>query len=343
MTSLEHPRDLQAWLHWQERQKPVRALKGMLNRRRHSGVISRISPDADLLVVVDSTSPTTVSALLTAVGHLDPEQVVVLSPSPVDEHLPAPAGRPWVTTPWRAGEPVSPLRAVLAAGHHLPLGGAAHRLSMANRVPYLVVQHSVLTPATPPLPYGSTLLAWSDADAAFWRSDRADVQTRVVGSQFLDDAAAAPRRKVDLDAPPTYLGQLHSAEMPRGAMADAAVAFCRATGATYRPHPEESDRASRRQHDTWRSEGIDVDDAAGPLSAVGTPVVGVFSTGVLEAAVRRIPTYVEFPDPPRWLTEFWSRYALHRWGETPTPAPVMPSADGPAPAALVAQALQDAG
>ena len=34
----------------------------------------------------------------------------------------------------------------------------------------MVVQHGILTPFMAPLPVGAHLLAWSEADAAFWAS-----------------------------------------------------------------------------------------------------------------------------------------------------------------------------
>ena len=135
---------------------------------------------------------------------------------------------------------------------------------------------------------------------------------------------------------PTYLGQLHGAELPRRELAAAAEAFCRTTGATYRPHPSERDRASRRQHALWERAGIHVDHAGGPLAEVGTPVVSVFSTGVLEAAARGIPAWVDFPRPPIWLAEFWTRYRMSQWGGAPTPSPVLA---GDPPARLVADLI----
>ena len=36
----------------------------------------------------------------------------------------------------------------------------------------------------------------------------------------------------------------------------------------------------------------------------------MFSTGVLEAAARGLPAWVDFPDPPAWLREFWDRYGM---------------------------------
>jgi hypothetical protein len=192
----------------------------------------------------------------------------------------------------------------------------------------------------PPLPEGAVLLAWTEQDADFWRSGRRDVTSHVVGSQLLWEAAlgAAGDADVPLDpaGPPTYLGQLHGAELPRRDLAAAAAAFCRTTGATYRPHPSERDRRSRRQHAAWEAEGILIDRSGTPLTRIGRPVVSVFSTGVLEAAARGLPAWVDYPAPPAWLAEFWERYGMGRWGQDATRAPTLP---GTPPARLVADLI----
>ena len=97
------------------------------------------------------------------------------------------------------------------------------------------------------------------------------------------------------------------------------------TGATYRPHPSERDRASRRQHARWERAGIRVDRAGGPLAELTTPVVSVFSTGVLEAAARGIPAWVDFPGPPivaRGVLDALRDVAPG--ASAPTPSPVLP-------------------
>ena len=140
-----------------------------------------------------------------------------------------------------------------------------------------------MTPHAPPLASGTILLAWSDADATFWRSGRDDVGSVQVGSPLLWDAAEPPLATPEPDAAPVFLGQLHRAELPREVLAKAAEGFCGAHGATYRPHPLERDRASLATHARWEASGITVDRSGIPLRELGAPVVSVFSTGVLEA------------------------------------------------------------
>ncbi len=328
VTGLAHPDDLGAWQRWQDRQHPLRAVKGRLRPSGPaSGTLTTGGRAPSVLIAIDSTSPSNLAALLAPVAHLDPTRVAVLGPGDLTPLLP---DGPWTTHDWAAGDPLPDVAAVVSAGHYLALGAASYHLARARDLPFVVSQHGALTPVAPPLPPGAVLCAWSEEDATFWRSGRTDVTARVVGSELLWRAARTGNAtQVDPTAPPTYLGQLHGAELPRRDLAAAARTFCRTTGATYRPHPGETDRASRRIHAGWQREGIRVDRAGGPLSAVTTPVVGVFSTGVLEAAARGVPAWVDFPRPPDWLADFWRRYRMSQWGGPPTPAPD-PAATSPA-------------
>ena len=224
---------------------------------------------------------------------------------------------------------------VVGAGHYLPLGAVAHAWSRRLGARFVAVQHGLLTPHAPPLAPDSTLLAWSAADADFWRSGRPDVQTQVVGSQLLWEAGRGRTRVTD--DRPTFLGQLHSAEMGRREMARFTGAFCRTEGTRYRPHPGERDRLSRWQHARWRRQGIELDDGSVPLRELPTPVVSVFSTGILEAAARGVPAWAAYDRPPAWLEEFWERYAMSRYGGAPTPAPAPPERE---PAVAVAAAVE---
>ena len=124
----------------------------------------------------------------------------------------------------------------------------------------------------------------------FWRSGRDDVETTVVGSQLLWDAAdPAARRARPRTRDRSTSASCTAPSSPRELLAAAAEAFCRAEhDATYRPHPTERDRAlaGDRTHGGGR-QGIRVDRSGVPLRELGAPVVSVFSTGVLEAAAAR--------------------------------------------------------
>ncbi|MBM6399137.1 RNA-binding protein [Phycicoccus sonneratiae] len=340
MDGLTHPRDLEAWHRWQLGRQPLRRRLGQV-----AGVLRTIArPDARpgaltltrggpgpvrLLVCLESRSPTSALALLGPLRTLPAlEGVAVLAPEPVKDLLP-----PWVWTestvvlhddvPRLAAE----ASVVLSTGHYLPVGRAA-RDAVSEPHRFVTAQHGLLTPDAPPLAEGSTLLAWSAADAAFWASGRTDLpEPSVIGSQLLWDAGAPPRAEADPAARPVFLGQLHGAELPRDLLVRAAETFCRETGATYRPHPSERDRDSRRTHARFEAEGIVLDRSGTPLRELGAPVVAAFSTGVLEAAAAGLPAFVHCPDPPAWLTAFWHRYGLAPWGGDPTPSPERPAVE----------------
>lgn len=210
------------------------------------------------------------------------------------------------------------------------------RTSQERRVPHFVVQHGLLTPFAPPLPHGATLLAFSDDDAAFWASERSDIEGIAVGAQLLWDTSTT-ESKTHPSGPPVYLGQLHGSELPRRGKTRSTARFWRQTGAIYRPHPFEADRLSRAQHAIWQARGMRIDRSNLPIRELGGPIVGAFSTGILEAAASGFPAWAYYENPPRWLEEFWDRYRIHRWGAdaAPTPAP-------PRPAIEPAQAIADA-
>ena len=120
--------------------------------------------------------------------------------------------------------------------------------------------------------------------------------------------------------------------------AGTAYRFCRENEALYRPHPEETDVASRAMHELFRRRGITIADSDVLLKNLPNPVVGMFSTGILEAAVRGIPAWVHLPGAPDWVEEFWDRYGLRRFGSSePSPAPQLAVEE---PASLIAQVLE---
>ena len=129
---------------------------------------------------------------------------------------------------------------------------------------------------------------------------------------------------------------MHGAELPRASFAYASHSFLKKFGGTYRPHPSEKDKLSVLTHKLWEKEGIRIDRSGIPLNEVPNPVVSIFSTGVLEAAIRGIPAWVYHPAPPAWLVEFWDRYGMNQWGQEPTPAPVQPKKE---PAQRIAELM----
>lgn len=361
--ALNHPESLELWQDWARSRDRARRAKhaiadaaGTIRGRLRRGPATDAAGTGEgwtlrsrdgerserLLIAVDSASPTSRASLLTFLPYLR-VGVDVLSAS--GTVLPEIADWPAATGPDpRALAEAAQPAGVVSIGQHLGLGALAHDLARHRGIPEHVIQHGALTPFAPPLPHEATLLAWSDADGEFWRSGRTDVTVRAVGSQLLwqaaHDAGAPSAAAADpAVARPVFLGQMHGAELPRRLSAGTAYRFCRAHDALYRPHPAETDVLSRTVHAAMRRAGIELAPVDVPLRDLAAPVVGIFSTGLLEAAARGLPAWAWGPAAPGWVHEMWRRYDLRPFGGAPTPAPAV--VDGE-PAAHAARILEDA-
>ena len=357
---LKYPLDLDAWQAWQRRQKKLKWAKYKLNSLLDSarsrtvaeepvrGLLYTRGAKPQVLIVMDSFSPTNRNAILEPLKHLDAIDVALWVPEDASEYLDGQyASARYSRKDWSeqeiSGDELTSLlpdvRIVLSAAQFLGRGAAAYEFSRAIGAEYWMVQHGLLVPQAPPLPVGCTLLAFSEADAEFWASGRRDVTTHAVGSQLLylaaQKAAGAEVQKQN-DLEPIFLGQMHGAELPRASFAYASHSFLKKYGGIYRPHPSEKDKLSVLTHKLWEKEGIRIDRSGTPLNEVPNPVVSIFSTGVLEAAIRGIPAWVYHPAPPAWLVEFWDRYGMNQWGQEPTPAPVQPKKE---PAQRIAELM----
>ena len=357
---LKYPLDLDAWQAWQRRQKKLKWAKYKLNSLLASarsrtvaeepvhGLLYTRGTKPQVLIVMDSFSPTNRNAILEPLKHLDAVDIALWVPEDASEYLDGQyASARYSRKDWSeqeiSGDELMRLlpdvRIVLSAAQFLGRGAAAYEYARAIGAEYWMVQHGLLVPQAPPLPVGCTLLAFSEADAEFWASGRRDVTTHAVGSQLLylaaQKAAGAEAQKQN-DLEPIFLGQMHGAELPRASFAYASHSFLKKFGGTYRPHPSEKDKLSVLTHKLWEKEGIRIDRSGTPLNEVPNPVVSIFSTGVLEAAIRGIPAWVYHPAPPAWLVEFWDRYGMNQWGQEPTPAPVQPKKE---PAQRIAELM----
>ena len=357
---LKYPLDLDAWQAWQRRQKKLKWAKYKLNSLLASarsrtvaeepvrGLLYTRGTKPQVLIVMDSFSPTNRNAILEPLKHLDTVDVALWVPEDASEYLDGQyASERYSRKDWSEQEIsgdelmrlLPDIRIVLSAAQFLGRGAAAYEYARAIGAEYWMVQHGLLVPQAPPLPVGCTLLAFSEADAEFWASGRRDVTTHAVGSQLLylaaQKAAGAEVQKQN-DLEPIFLGQMHGAELPRASFAYASHSFLKKFGGTYRPHPSEKDKLSVLTHNLWEKEGIRIDRSGTPLNEVPNPVVSIFSTGVLEAAIRGIPAWVYHPEPPAWLVEFWDRYGMNQWGQEPTPAPVQPKKE---PAQRIAELM----
>lgn len=341
---LRHPADLVAWRRWHESRHPVRHVARSARARLRPPadvLVDLLSPgdDADVLVAVEATHASVDRAVVAPLAHLDPARTAVVAP--VGWQPPAAYADHARRTVSLASLDLAGVRAVLAAGHYTAIGAAAFEVAERHGARFLVSQHGALTPHAPPLPRAAHLLAWSEVDGAFWTAGRHDVTVTATGSQllWLAGAEASSSTSDGATGPLTYLGQGHAAEISRARLARAALATCREHGAVYRPHPSERDVTSRAVLAAYARAGVTVDTSAVPLVDLEAPVVSVFSTGVLEAAARGRDAWVDFRRPPAWLGEFWERYAMHRLGTLPTPAPDRPEVE---PARRVAEVVTEA-
>lgn len=337
---LKHPGDLVAWRRWQESRHQVRgaarAVRAWL-RPAPDTLVDVLTPDGggDLLVAVEATHASVDRAVVAPLRHLPTERTSIVSPV---GWLPPEAyahHRRRTVSLDLLPTLVAP-SAVLAAGHHTEIGAAAFALTQALGARFLVSQHGALTPFAPPLPRAAHLLAWSDADARFWTFGREDITVTGTGSQLFWEAGRGLDQDLQPAGPLTYLGQGHAAEIPRARLVHAALTTCREHGAVYRPHPSEQDVTSRLALAAYRRAGITVDTSGVPLVKLTSPIVSVFSTGVLEAAARGLDAWVDLPRPPAWLAEFWERYGMNRLGRAPTPAPARATVE---PARRIAQIM----
>lgn len=343
--TLAFPDDIEAWRRWDSRQRFGRRLmRGVRNaaRGRSYGaggpgwVPLLLLPENEptVLVVLDVWSHSCRVAMGEPLRHLDPRRTAVLAahPDAITAHLP---GRRQLD--FTGVERIPPsVQQVLTLGAYNNLAGRVEPWARRHGARFVVVQHGLITPWAPPLSDGAHVLAWSDDDAKFWASGRASVTWQTTGSQLLWNASRRPPVELT-DERPLMLGQLHGTELAALAKQRLYTRFCRDAGASYRPHPNETDIFSRAQHRLMAAAGVQFETSTQPLVELGRPVVSIFSTGTLEAAQRGLPAFVHHPDPPAWLSAFWRRYRLAPYGGPPTAPSLQPELE---PALAIARAVQ---
>ena len=345
---LKFSEDLAAWQKWAEKQNLARYLAHRLRRKtedrpRQFVLLRRGSDAPKILVALEATSPTQIAALLEPAKHLE-ELGVPVAVVTLGEHRAFLETRGYqIVEEISDSEPMpvslEEVKQVIAVGHYLPVGSWAYALGQRRGWTFNVVQHGLNTPFAPPLPANSRLFAFSPADAEFWISGRSDIQAEVVGAQIFYEALQKPPVDAsEIAETPIFLGQMHGAELSRASFARASYKFCQNHGAIYRPHPSEKDKLSTMTHKLWAKRGVTIDSSTTPLNELNNPVVSVFSTGVLEAAIRGIPAWGYHPNPPEWLLEFWNRYGLSQWGSEPTAPPLAPETE---PAQKIARIIAD--
>ena len=170
---LRFPNDLAAWQRWQQRQHPLRSLRAILKPSQPAtGVWHRTGTEPDLLVVLDSTSPSNIAALAQPLAHLPLDRIAVLAPLDITGQLPKAS---WTATAADLRSDLRSIRSVLLAADYLPLG-ASVVANMQHNTRLLYVQHGLLTPVAPPLPRNCTvtndrLLRTCGVDSNWGRQD----------------------------------------------------------------------------------------------------------------------------------------------------------------------------
>jgi hypothetical protein len=323
---LLHPDDLTAWRRSRASRPALGRLSVGLRELTHDPrfelFIGGSSPT--LLVALESTTIADRMAVLAPLAHVDMTKVAILAPFGAGPLLPQ---HPWDTRilfPEELPRYFERMKAIVATSQHTDVGQSVYDFSQLVGCPFFIVQSTLISPYTAPLPPGAHLLGWSDTDVAFWREGSAEARkaaNTVVGSQLLWAATQEALEEPNKATAVTYLGQLHEASLGSKEMAKVAEEFCLAHDAVYRPHPSETDRRTRSVHERFVRLGIALDQSQTPIRHFDGPVVSVYSTGVLEAAARGLPAWVDYPNPPAWLTEMWDRYTMFRYGGEPTPPP----------------------
>lgn len=336
------PGDMAAWRRWEARQR--RLQRAAAGTRRLLGARGTGSPvpaqlllpedEPDVLVVVDAGSPSARAAVGEPLRFLDPRRTAVLTriPAVVAAYAPGRHATDF-SDPERIPRSV---REVVTLGAFNELAGTVEPWARRNDARFGVVQHGALTPWAPPLADGTHLFAWSDDDAAYWASGRRTITAQTVGSQLLWSAGTDSAHQLTDDRP-VMLGQLHGIELPAAQLQRVYTAFCTEVGADYRPHPNEYNALSRLRHRAMRHAGVQFDTSSAPIPELTRPVVSVFSTGTIEAAQSGIPAFVHHPEPPPWLSAFWRRYRLSRFGGPPSAPVEQPENE---PARSIAEAVQ---
>ena len=221
--------------------------------------------------------------------------------------------------------------AVLSAGHYTAARrGGATPWPRSAAPPSWSSQHGALTPFAPPLPRAVPC----SPGARRTRLLGVRAQRRhhhVVGSAAAVAGGRDGPRRARSTRPraPTYLGQLHGAETRPPRPGRGRPRLLPRTGATYRPHPTERDRASPPAARGLGAQGIRSTQRH-PAGRARTPVVSVFSTGVLEAAARGSRPGSTSPARPRGWRSSGSVTGC-TVGRRPPPPPTDPTSSPPAP------------
>ena len=164
---LKYPLDLDAWQAWQRRQKKLKWAKYKLNSLLDSarsrtvaeepvrGLLYTRGAKPQVLIVMDSFSPTNRNAILEPLKHLGAVDVALWVPEDASEYLDGQyASERYSRKDWSeqeiSGDELMRLlpdvRIVLSAAQFLGRGAVAYEFSRAIGAEYWMVQHGLLVP-----------------------------------------------------------------------------------------------------------------------------------------------------------------------------------------------------
>jgi hypothetical protein len=331
------------WRKWRSRREGL--LRGRFKSPFYPAALGLYSDDpwvsdtSHLVVSLENLSPTQVASLLRPEAVLRSRNVpvAVIAPLSIGDGL-AHFGltlreRLSGAGVWSHPKP----KMILATSHCSASGRFSWELSRNLGIPFVIVQHGVVTPFAPPLPEGCHLFAWTLEDAEFWISGRTDVTTTVVGSQIIWDAGASRSQASDPRGPICFLGQLHGPELSRLTTIRSVAELARTVPIAYRPHPGETDFVSRLIHRRWQFQGIPIEPPTSRLGENNAAVAGIFSTGILEAAASGRAAFGFCAHPPSWLPEFWARYNIKQFGTDEATQVEIPTRE---PAAVISETAE---
>ena len=305
---LTHPRDLEAWHRWQDRQPAGRAARPAdargaarhrpprrprRQRRAHPGRPAAAGPGLPGVALARRRCGPCSTRCATSTPPTSPSS----RPPGVTDLLP---DGPWTESPGFAPDRRRPVAAggalVLSTGHYLPLGAARAAAADAGALP-----HRAARPAHPARP------------APGRRHDPARLER---GRRRL--LALGPRRRrlgggrvpAALGGRRAPAGHRRPGRPARSSSASCTAPSCPATCSPRPPRPSAAPSTpptaptppsatgrSVATHARWEAAGITIDRSGIPLRELGAPVVSVFSTGVLEAAAAGLPAWVDAGRP----------------------------------------------
>ena len=321
---------------------PLRRLARLCRPGPRLRACSPLVGDRPRTVVVarQPTPPSRLAAAGSRPGHLGGPGRVVLPPGP----LRRPAAAPDAPRGRRANSPPMKFRSRCARsppwppwGNTWPAARVGYAWSRRLGLPYFVaVQHGAADADAPPLPRGARAVRVERGRRRVLAVRPHDVR----GRRGRLPAALGGRRghaagHRDPTTAPTFLGQLHGAELPRARLAAAAATFCRATSTppTVRTPASATGRSRWRRTPAGDAAGSPSTGPASRCASWRAPRSSACSPPACSRRPRRgVPAWVDFPRPARLAgRSSGSVTAWHRGRHRPRQRPTRPDVEPAAP------------